>query len=132
MSQSTAILATPRLPKDWDGPVFAEPWQAQAFALTVKLHEAGHFTWAEWVEYLSREIAAPDPADAADAETTYYLQWLAALEKLSAAKGLASSAEISARKGEWRAAYEDTPFGQPVVRGDHHDDHDHGHGPHEH
>lgn len=126
-AEPATILATPRLPKDREGPVFAEPWQAQAFALTVRLHEAGHFTWPEWVEHLSREIAAAPPSSAAEAEAMYYLQWLAALEKLLAAKGLASPAELARRKDEWREAYEETPFGQPVVRDAHHHGHDHDH-----
>lgn len=124
MIERAALDSTPGLPKDRDGPVFAEPWQAQAFALTVRLHEAGHFTWSEWVNYLSREIAAGTSADAGSPETVYYLQWLAALEALVADKGLASAAALAARKAAWRAAYEATEFGHPVVLGA---GHDHGH-----
>jgi nitrile hydratase accessory protein len=124
-----AVLdATPGLPKDRDGPVFAEPWQAQAFALTVKLHQAGHFEWAEWVRYLSREIAAGTSADADGAETVYYLQWLAALEKLVADKGLSTAAELKARKSAWHAAYEATAHGRPVtLEAAHHGGHDRHH-----
>ena len=42
------LVVLPRLPRDDGGPVFAEPWQANAFALAVKLSEQGHFTWQEW------------------------------------------------------------------------------------
>ncbi len=120
--------STPGLPKDRDGPVFAEPWQAEAFALTVRLHEAGHFTWPEWVAALSREIAAGGSADAGSPETVYYLHWLAALERLVADKGLASVAALARRKAEWREAYDATAHGQPVVLGaKHRHDHNHHH-----
>lgn len=126
MVAQAALDSTPGLPRDRDGPVFAEPWQAQAFALTVKLHEAGHFTWSEWVRYLSREIAAGAPAGASGAETVYYLQWLAALEKLAADKGLASPAALAERKAEWLAAHEATAFGKPVaLDAAHRHDHEH-------
>jgi nitrile hydratase accessory protein len=126
MVARAALASTPGLPRDRDGPVFAEPWQAQVFALTVKLHEAGHFTWPEWVHYLSREIAAGAPADAPGAETVYYLQWLAALEKLASDKGLTSPAALAERKAEWLAAHEATAFGKPVaLDAAHRHDHEH-------
>lgn len=88
------------LPRDAEGPVFAAPWEAQAFAIVVRLFEQGHCSWPEWVKYLSAEIAAakdaPDPAQA----SAYYEQWLAAAEKLVVAKGLASAAELAERKRE--------------------------------
>lgn len=127
MIERAALDSMPGLPKDRDGPVFAEPWQAQAFALTVRLHEAGHFSWPEWVSYLSREIAAPASADAGGPETVYYLQWLAALERLVADKGLASAAALAERKAAWRSAHEATAFGQPVALDA---GHDHGHDHH--
>jgi nitrile hydratase accessory protein len=86
---------------------FAEPWQAQAFALAVHLHGAGVFTWSEWAGALAAEIAARPAAP-------YYEAWLAALERLAAEKRLATSAELAGRKGEWEAAYLHTPHGQPV------------------
>ncbi|MGD9536433.1 MAG: nitrile hydratase accessory protein [Alphaproteobacteria bacterium] len=126
MVSPTALDETPGLPRDRDGPLFAEPWQAQAFALTVKLHEAGHFTWPEWVAYLSREVAAGAPAGASGAETVYYLQWLAALEKLASDKGLTSPAALAARKAEWLAAHGATAFGEPVtLEAAHRHDHEH-------
>ena len=91
--------------------VFAEPWEAQAFALAVKLSEQGHFTWKEWTEALAAEIRA---AGDADDGTRYYHHWLAALEKLVAAKGLTDPASMLARKEAWADAYRHTPHGKPV------------------
>ena len=67
-----------RLPRDEGGPVFAEPWEAQAFGMTLALYERGAFTWTEWAERLSVEIGA---VRAHDDGSRYYELWLAALEK---------------------------------------------------
>ncbi|MBI1197186.1 MAG: nitrile hydratase accessory protein [Phenylobacterium sp.] len=99
----------PGLPRDADGPVFAEPWQAQAFALTLKLHEDGAFTWNEWAQALGAERAA-DP----DNGSRYYDHWVAALEKLVTARGLTAEA-LTARKAAWADAYRRTPHGKPVI-----------------
>jgi nitrile hydratase accessory protein len=112
-------LALARQPKEGGEPVFAEPWQAQAFALAVKLSEAGWFTWVEWATALAAEIKAADAEDtrtgrAPDDGTRYYRHWLAALEKLVAAKGLTAPADLRARRDEWEAAYRATPHGKPV------------------
>ncbi len=104
------VLALPRLPRDADGPIFAEPWQAQAFALTLKLHEAGAFTWPEWAQALSVELAR-DPSDDG---SRYYDHWVAALEGLVVGRELAGPAELDARKAAWDHAYRHTPHGQPV------------------
>jgi nitrile hydratase accessory protein len=104
------VLALPRLPRDAEGPVFAEPWQAQAFALTLKLHEAGAFTWSEWARALSAELAA-DPEDDG---SRYYEHWVAALERLAAGHDLATPDELAARKAAWADAYRRTPHGSPV------------------
>lgn len=104
------VLALPRLPRDTEGPVFGEPWQAQAFALTLKLHEAGAFTWPEWAQALSAELAQ-DPADDG---ARYYEHWVAALERLATGRNLAAPSELAARKDAWRDAYLRTPHGQPV------------------
>jgi len=100
----------PSLPRDDDGPVFAEPWQAQAFAMAVRLHEQGHFEWTEWAEYLSRSIANAEPSDGSD----YYLRWLDALEAMVADKALTSTDELSERYDAWDAAAKATPHGQPI------------------
>ncbi len=117
MSGKTAPNVLPGQPRDGDGPVFAEPWQAQAFALTLQLHEAGHFTWREWAEALGAEIDAARASGDPDLGDTYYRHWLAALERLAAEKGLAQSGELGARKAAWKRAFLTTPHGQPVVLG---------------
>jgi nitrile hydratase accessory protein len=95
-----------------DERVFAEPWQAQAFALTVALHDRGLFSWAEWAEALSREVRQPGAA--ADGHD-YYERWLAALEKLLAAKGVAAPTAVEGLAAAWRRAAHATPHGQPIV-----------------
>lgn len=102
------------LERDGDEPVFDEPWQASAFALAVRLSEAGHFTWPEWTEFFSAEIAAAEQAGATDTADRYYEHWLAALEKLVVAKGLGSAAELADLKRDWTEATISTPHGQPI------------------
>ncbi len=104
---STSGMITSNLP---DAPVFAEPWQAQAFALAVRLSEQGYFTWTEWAAALAAELKAAEPDDGSH----YYDHWLAALEHLVAAKGLADPAALHARKEAWAEAYRRTPHGKPV------------------
>jgi len=94
--------------------VFAEPWQAQAFALAVKLSELGYFTWKEWAAALAEELkAAADRGDPDDG-SRYYQHWLAALERLTVAKGLTDPAAMLERKEAWADAYRHTPHGKPV------------------
>ena len=103
------------LPRNADGPVFAEPWQAQAFALAVHLVESGYFDRSEWAEALGAEIKAAQARGDPDLGGTYYRHWLNALERLCAAKGLAPEDDVLQRTEEWRRAYLDTPHGKPVV-----------------
>jgi nitrile hydratase accessory protein len=103
-----------RLPRDEGGPVFAEPWQAQAFALAVKLSEQGHFTWKEWATALAEELQAAGDSGNPDDGSHYYEHWLAALERLVAAKELTDRSEMLARKEAWADAYRHTPHGKPV------------------
>jgi nitrile hydratase accessory protein len=109
----------PTLPQ-WPGshgdePVFSEPWQAQAFAMTLALHRQGIFTWPEWADTLAAEIAAAQTAGDADLGDTYYRHWLAALERLMAAKGLTTAAELASHRQAWAHAAERTPHGQPIT-----------------
>jgi nitrile hydratase accessory protein len=93
---------------------FAEPWQAQAFALAVRLSEAGYFTASEWSAALGAELRAAAQRGEPDDGSRYYEHWLAALEHLVTSKGLADTQALATRKGEWRDAYRHTPHGQPV------------------
>jgi nitrile hydratase accessory protein len=108
------LQALPPLPSDEEGPVFAEPWQAQAFALTVKLSEDGHFTWKEWAAALAAELKAAADRGEADDGSHYYEHWVAALESLVTEKGLADQNSLLARKDAWADAYRHTPHGKPV------------------
>ena len=95
-------------------PVFAEPWQARAFACAVELNRRGLYSWREWVQALSAEIAAHPAHPGEDPGAAYHRQWLATLEKLAHQKEIASPSDIDTRVGEWRRAYLSTPHGQPV------------------
>jgi nitrile hydratase accessory protein len=109
-----ALAALPHLPGDEDGPVFAEPWQAQAFALAVKLSEQGHFTWKEWAAALAGELDAAAKRGEPDDGSRYYDHWLAALEHLVQAKALLDSTALAERKEAWADAYRHTPHGKPI------------------
>ena len=109
------LSVLPRLPRDTGGPVFAEPWQAQAFAMAVKLSEQGHFTWKEWATALADELKAAADLGEPDDGSPYYEYWLAALERLVIAKGLSDAAALLARKEAWAEAYRHTPHGKPVA-----------------
>ena len=104
----------PRLPADNSGPVFAEPWQAQAFALAVTLSEQGHFTWKEWAAALAHELQAGASRGEPDDGSRYYEYWLAALERIVTTKGLAERSALITRKEAWTEAYRTTPHGRPV------------------
>ena len=108
------IDVLPQLPREKDGPVFAEPWEAQAFALAVRLFEQGHFSWNEWTETLGEELRSASNRDEPDDGSHYYEHWLAALERLVIAKGLADRAALEMRKEAWADAYRHTPHGKPV------------------
>jgi nitrile hydratase accessory protein len=96
-------------------PVFAEPWEAHAFALAVKLSEAGFFTWNEWSAALAEELAAVSRRGEPDDGSRYYHHWLAALEGLLATKSLVAPPSLVARQEEWAEAYRRTPHGSPVT-----------------
>jgi nitrile hydratase accessory protein len=109
-----SIHDLPMLPRDRDGPVFKEPWEAQAFALAVRLSEIGCFTWSEWAAALSREIKAAQAQGDPDFGETYYRHWLNALERICVDKGLVEGEDMHRRTEAWRRAYLRTPHGQPV------------------
>ena len=115
MSAGPVADNLPRLPWEAeDGPVFNEPWQATAFAMAVRLSEAGQFTWPEWVDCLAAEIAAAKGKGDPDLGDRYYEHWLNALEKLVVDKGLGSASELAALKHDWTEAAVHTPHGQPI------------------
>lgn len=109
-----AIHDLPLLPRDRGDPVFNEPWQAQAFALAVRLSEIGCFTWSEWTAVLSQEIKAAQAQGDPDLGETYYRHWLNALERICVDKGLVEGEDVHRRTEAWRRAYLHMPHGQPV------------------
>jgi len=105
---------TPGLPCDAAGPVFGAPWQAQAFAMAVALHERGLFSWPEWAEALAERIRSCPAGEHEDAHAAYYRQWLGALEDLVARKGASSPADLDRYQRAWSVAAERTPHGQAI------------------
>ena len=104
----------PGLPREGEGPVFGEPWQAHAFAMVLSLHEKGLFTWPEWAAALSDEIKAAQAAGDPDTGETYYSHWLAALEKIVAAKKVTTPDALARYQAAWDAAADRTPHGKPI------------------
>jgi nitrile hydratase accessory protein len=104
----------PIQPGTGDAPVFREPWEAHAFAMTLTLHERGLFTWREWADALATQIDAAQAAGDADRGDTYYHHWLAALETLVARKGAGSVDELSRTARAWDHAADRTPHGRPI------------------
>ena len=109
-----AAKAVPGIPQDEDGPVFNEPWQAQAFAMTLALYDRGLFTWGEWAATLADEIKRAQAAGDPDTGETYYSHWLAALERLVAEKGVATRETLHRTRDAWDHACDRTPHGQPI------------------
>jgi nitrile hydratase accessory protein len=110
-----ATSALPDIPCDAEGPVFREPWEAQAFAMALMLHERGVFTWPEWAETLGAEIKRAQAEGDPDAGETYYRHWLATLERLVAAKGVATDDLLHRTRDAWDHAADRTPHGKPIV-----------------
>lgn len=104
---SVDLKSLPGLVLDGGQPVFAQPWEAQAFAMTVHLHEKGLFTWDEWAAHLSEQIHGGE-------ERAYYAHWLAALESVVAAKTVIDGTALGARQRAWEEAAEKTPHGEPI------------------
>ena len=109
-----ATAAVPGIPRDAEGPVFREPWEAQAFAMTLALHERGLFSWPEWAATLGEEIKRAQAAGDPDTGETYYLHWLAALERMVAAKKVATPDVLARYHRAWDAAADRTPHGAPI------------------
>lgn len=114
MGKKMDLGALPAVPMDEEGPVFREPWEAQAFAMTLKLHEQGRFSWPEWARYLNREIENAKRRGDPDLGDTYYHHWLAALEHICVDKGITSGSALAARKDAWDRAARATPHGEPI------------------
>jgi nitrile hydratase accessory protein len=109
-----ATDAVASIPKGDDGPVFHEPWEAQAFAMAVALHERGVFTWGEWATILGAEIKRAQAEGDPDTGTTYYRHWLAALERIVAEKGLTNRSALARYRDAWDHAASRTPHGTPI------------------
>ena len=117
MDQAAAARATtavPSIPRDDDGPVFREPWEAQAFAMALSLHERGLFTWNEWAAALAHQIKRAQAEGDPDTGETYYRHWLATLEHLVAAKGVTTSETLHRYRNAWDHAADRTPHGMPI------------------
>ena len=55
------------------------------------------------------------PSGDRDPDDSYYLRWLAALERIVVDKGAASRSALELRKAAWARAAEATPHGQPIL-----------------
>ena len=109
-----AAAAVPDIPRDDSGPVFREPWEAQAFAMALALHERGLFSWPEWAAALADQNKRAQAAGDPDTGETYYRHWLATLEHLVAAKGVTTSETLHRYRDAWDHAADRTPHGMPI------------------
>ena len=113
-ASARATSAVPGIPRDDDGPVFREPWEAHAFAMALALHERGLFTWSEWATALAGEIKRAQAAGDPDTGETYYQHWLATLERIVADKGVTTDDALHRTRDAWDHAADRTPHGQPI------------------
>ncbi|HET6235072.1 MAG TPA: nitrile hydratase accessory protein [Acetobacteraceae bacterium] len=109
-----ALRANPGLPADTHGPVFREPWEAQAFAMTLALHDKGLFAWREWAAMLGETIKAAQAAGDRDTGDIYYYHWLATLERMVAQKAVTTQADLASHRDAWQRAAARTRHGQPI------------------
>ena len=109
-----ATDALPGIPRDDGGPVFREPWEAQAFSMALALHQRGVFTWPEWAAALADEIKRAQANGDPDTGETYYHHWLATLERLVAEKGIATEQTLARYRDAWDRAADRTPHGTPI------------------
>jgi nitrile hydratase accessory protein len=117
LDRNAAVLATlelPGIPRDHDGPVFREPWEAQAFAMALALHQRGLFSWGEWADALADQIRRAQRDGDPDTGATYYRHWLATLETLVVRKGVASADTLRRTRDAWDHACDRTPHGVPI------------------
>jgi nitrile hydratase accessory protein len=112
VSETAPIL--PGQPLADGEPVFREPWEAHAFAMAVRLHERGLFTWDRWAATLAEEISSAQQGGDPDTGETYYHHWLAALERLVAETGAAPAADQERTREAWIRAADRTPHGEPI------------------
>ncbi len=115
MSIDQAIAAVPGIPRGPEGPVFREPWEAEAFAMAVALHKRGLFDWSEWTAVLAEEIRRAQARGDPDTGETYYRHWLAALERIVAEKGVTDAASLARYRDAWDHAADRTPHGMPII-----------------
>lgn len=109
-----AAEANPSLPRDGDGPLFREPWEARAFAIALALHESGLFSWEEWAAALGDEIRKAQTAGDPDTGHSYYRHWLATLERIVAEKGVTTAQILARYRHAWDHAADRTPHGMPI------------------
>ncbi|UGA46872.1 nitrile hydratase accessory protein [Bradyrhizobium quebecense] len=109
-----ATSAVSSIPRDQDGPVFRAPWEAQAFAMALTLHDRGVFTWPEWAAALADQIKRAQAAGDPDTGETYYQHWLATLEHLVATKGVTTPETLHRYRDAWDRAADRTPHGKPI------------------
>ena len=114
MGKKVDLDSLPAIPIDDEGPVFREPWEAQAFAMTIELHQKGLFSWTEWASYLHAEIDKAQQSGDPDLGDTYYHHWLTALENICADKEITSASALTERKNAWDRAARATPHGEPI------------------
>jgi nitrile hydratase accessory protein len=109
-----ATAAIPSIPRDANGPVFREPWEAHAFAMALALHDRGLFAWTEWAAKLAEEIKKAQAAGDPDTGETYYRHWLATLERIVTEKGVTTSQALAKHYDAWDHAAHRTPHGTPI------------------
>jgi nitrile hydratase accessory protein len=109
-----ATEVIPSIPRDANGAVFREPWEAHAFALALELHDRGLFAWTEWAAKLGEEIKKAQSAGDPDTGETYYRHWLATLERVVAEKGVTTSETLAQHYDAWERAAHRTPHGTPI------------------
>jgi hypothetical protein len=87
---------------------FEEPWQAQLFALTVALNEAGISPGANGRRSSARACKGVGAEH-------YWDIWSEALVALLEAKGIAAASDVLALTERWQAAARATPHGKPIL-----------------